>query len=212
MKIATEEISNSVNDIEQGVMQQAIDAESCLHQMSDRADKINVVYNNTNSIASIEAARAGHAGLGFSVVAEEIRKLADQSMAASDEIGHIIKRINDQTKKTVKTAKSAESIVLSQEDVLNNTIEVFNNINQHVEKLSDNLDQIAGGIEQAKDDTLRAIESISATAEESSAAASQLGTTAENQLSEVNRLNDVVQQLHDDSVNLENTIQIFKIQ
>ncbi|NLZ82464.1 MAG: hypothetical protein GX915_02230, partial [Clostridiales bacterium] len=49
-------------------------------------------------------------------------------------------------------------------------------------------------------------------AEESSAAASQLGTTAENQLSEVNRLNDVVQQLHDDSVNLENTIQIFKIQ
>ncbi|NLK28481.1 MAG: HAMP domain-containing protein [Clostridiales bacterium] len=280
---ATEEISNSVNDIEQGVTQQATDAENCLHQMSDLAEKINVVYTNTNSIetiagntkdivtdgitilddlyskandttnitrnvivdienlekesaaiyrivqtineiasqtnllslnASIEAARAGHAGRGFTVVADEIRKLADESMVASNEIRKIIQRIGDQTKKTVETAKYAESIVLSQEDALNNTVRVFHDINQHVENLTDNLQQIASGIEgieHAKDDTLSAIESISATAEETAAAASQLGTTAENQLSEVNKLNDVVQQLHNDAINLENTIRIFKI-
>lgn len=280
---ATRSISDAVNDIEKGVTQQAEDAESCLHQMSDLADKINELYSGTHSIeqiagntktivgsgmgivdnlsakakdtsdvtktvisdiqnlesesqaiagiietingiaeqtnllslnASIEAARAGEFGKGFSVVAAEIRKLADQSLKASNEIAKIIQKIEVQTRKTVNTAQYAQSIVLSQEEALESTVSVFKNINQHVEDLTDNLNQIAfgvEGIEHAKDDTLRAIESISATAQETAAATEELSVTAENQLAEVNRLNAVVQQLNDDAVNLEESVKVFKI-
>ncbi len=280
---ATKHISDAVSDIERGVSQQAQDAESCLHQMADLADKINALYSGTHNIeqiagntktivgsgmgivdnlsvkakdtsdvtktvindiqnlesesraiagiietingiaeqtnllslnASIEAARAGEFGKGFSVVASEIRKLADQSLKASNEIAKIIQKIEVQTKKTVNTAKYAQSIVVSQEEALVSTVSVFKDINQHVENLTDNLNQISvgvEGIEHAKEDTLRAIESISATAEETAAATEELSVTAENQLEEVNRLNAVVQQLNDDAVNLEEAIKVFKI-
>ena len=279
----TQNITVAVGDIEQGVTQQALDAENCLHQMADLAKRINVVYHNANNIeqiasstkiivnngmgiiddlslkakdttditqsvildienlekesgaivgiietmngiaeqtnllslnASIEAARAGQAGRGFSVVAEEIRKLADQSLKASGEISNIINRIENQTKKTVKTAKYAESIVLSQQDALKNTVDVFTDINGHVENLTENLHQIADGIqgiEHAKDDTLGAIESISATAEETAAAAEQLGVSAEQQLSQANKLNEIVQQLSNDAENLEETVSVFRV-
>lgn len=280
---ATRSISDAVNDIEKGVTQQAQDAESCLHQMSDLAEKINELYSGTHRIeqiagntkaiigngmgivdnlsakakdtsdvtktvisdiqnlesesraiasiietingiaeqtnllslnASIEAARAGEFGKGFSVVAAEIRKLADQSLKASNEIAKIIQKIESQTKKTVNSAQYAQSIVMSQEEALESTVSVFNDINQHVENLTDNLNQIAlgvEGIEHAKNDTLRAIESISATAQETAAATEELSVTAENQLAEVNRLNDVVQQLNDDAINLEESAKVFKI-
>lgn len=280
---ATKNISDAVNDIEKGVTQQAQDAESCLHQMSDLADKISNLYSGTHNIeqiasntktivgngmgivdnlsakakdtsdvtktvigdiqnlesesqaiagiietingiaeqtnllslnASIEAARAGEFGKGFSVVAAEIRKLADQSLKASNEIAKIIQKIEVQTRKTVNTAKYAQSIVVSQEEALERTVIVFKDINRHVENLTDNLNQIASGvegIEHAKDDTLRAIESISATAQETAAATEELSVTAENQFAEVNRLNAVIQQLNDDAVNLEESVKVFKI-
>jgi methyl-accepting chemotaxis protein len=281
---ATKNISDAVGDIEQGVSQQAVDAESCLHQMADLAEKINELYSSTHNIeqiasntkdivgggmdivenlshkakdttdvtrtvivdieslakesaaiagiintineiasqtnllslnASIEAARAGQYGRGFSVVAEEIRKLADESLKASGEIAKIIQKIEQQTKKTVHSARYAESIVLSQEDALVKTVNAFTDINMHVEKLTSNLNQIAygvEGIEHAKDDTLRAIESISATAEETAAAAEQLSVTADKQLEEVHKLNDVVQQLSNDAGVLEESVRVFKVE
>ena len=280
---ATKEIADAVNDIEHGVTQQAIDAESCLHLMSDLADKINNLNDSTHNIeqiagntqhivsggldiidnlsvkvkdttevtrtvitdienlemksksisgiietisgiaeqtnllslnASIEAARAGEFGRGFSVVAQEIRKLAEQSAKASGEIAQIIRDIENQTQKTVKTAKSAEEIVLSQSDALKSTVNVFTDINQHVDKLTNNLDQISGGveaIERAKNETLKAIESISATSQETAAATEELGVIAENQLLEVNKLNDVINQLNDDAGSMMDVVKVFKI-
>jgi methyl-accepting chemotaxis protein len=279
----TQNISESVNDIGQGISQQASDAESCLHQMADLADKIGNLYEGTHNIeiiagntkqiigssmemvddlslkvknttdvtrtvildienleeeskeiteitatineiaeqtsllslnASIEAARAGEHGRGFAVVASEIRKLADQSVKSSSMIAQIIKRIEDRTKKTVETAKYAESIVLSQEDALKRTVDAFVGLNRHVESLTDNLNQIGigvEGIEHAKDDTLKAIESISATAQEIAAATEELNMTADNQLIEVNKLNEVAQHLSDDAESMVESILVFKL-
>lgn len=280
---ATEDISKTVNNIEQGITQQAKDAESCLMQMSNLAEQINSVHENTNEIekianntkniigqgmiivddlgvkakgtsditqsvirdienlekesntissiigtineiaeqtnllslnASIEAARAGEAGRGFAVVASEIRKLAEQSSEAANRIGKIIIQIQKQTKKTVGTARQAEDIVSSQEYALSSTVKVFGDVNEHVENLTSNIKKIVAGIvgmENAKNDTLSANESISATSEESAAATNELGVTVEEQLHAVEMLKDSSMKLREQAKDLETTVLFFKV-
>ena len=67
------------------------------------------------------------------------------------------------------------------------------------------------GIEAAKNDTLSAIESISATSNETEAASTELGRSTEKQLSAVNVLNDAVKQLQTDAEDLDASVSIFKV-
>lgn len=280
---ATKDISQTIENIEQGIVQQADDTEHCLIQMNKLSDHINQVYNSTHDIeqiagntkviagegigiiselsdkskatadithnvitkieefelqskniagfvttineiasqtnllslnASIEAARAGDAGLGFAVVASEIRKLADQSVQAAGQIQNIVREIHAKTADTVDTAKQAESIVESQIESLNRTIVAFNNINDHVRELVTNLNNVSLGIktiENAKEDTLVAIESISAISEQTAAASEEMNATAVNQLNSVELLRQSAAALASDAKKLEEVIKFFKI-
>ena len=100
---------------------------------------INEIAEQTNLLslnASIEAARAGEAGRGFAVVSEEIRKLAEQSGNAGNQIGEIINHIQERLAATIETAGLAGESVAFQTEALNNTVDVFKNISQQVSKLS----------------------------------------------------------------------------
>ncbi len=110
--------------------------ESLLDEMSritSILDQINSIASKTNLLslnASIEAARAGEHGRGFSVVAEEIRQLSEQSATASNNIGSILEqlkdRINDVAKEITAGAEAAGSSVQKVEDILT----VFEKITQ----------------------------------------------------------------------------------
>ena len=280
---ATKDITESISDIELGLIQQSADTENCLKQMSDLADRISVVYDSTNQIgkiadktqntvdngkiivteleervqdttritkdiirdiselereskainsiivtineiaeetnllslnASIEAARAGEAGKGFAVVSDEIRKLAEQSSMAGTQIGKIISRIQERMSKTIETAEKADDIVRFQAEALGTTINVFEDIKGHVNTLANDLNTISAniqGIENAKNDTLEAISSISATSNETEAASTELSKNAEKQLHAVEILYKEVKQLHRNSEELDESVGIFKV-
>ncbi|MEI4908433.1 methyl-accepting chemotaxis protein, partial [Klebsiella pneumoniae] len=76
-----------------------------------------------------EAARAGDAGRGFSVVANEIRNLSSRTVVAAKEIEEIITTITRKTQNTVKTVKQADVINKTTEERLQNVVTLFNNIN-----------------------------------------------------------------------------------
>ncbi len=179
---------------------------------------INEIAEQTNLLslnASIEAARAGEAGRGFAVVSEEIRKLAEQSGNAGNQIGEIINHIQERLAATIETAGLAGESVAFQTEALNNTVDVFKNISQQVSKLAEDVEKIiqsVGGIEQAKEDTMNAIESISTTSNQTESASEELARSTEKQLQAVEVLNDAVKQLQMDAEDLDTSVSIFKVQ
>lgn len=179
---------------------------------------INEIAEQTNLLslnASIEAARAGEAGRGFAVVSEEIRKLAEQSGNAGNQIGEIINHIQERLAATIETAGLAGESVAFQTEALNNTVDVFKNISQQVSKLAEDVEKITqsvGGIEQAKEDTMNAIESISTTSNQTESASEELARSTEKQLQAVEALNDAVKRLQMDAEDLDTSVSIFKVQ
>ena len=179
---------------------------------------INEIAEQTNLLslnASIEAARAGEAGRGFAVVSEEIRKLAEQSGNAGNQIGEIINHIQERLAATIETAGLAGESVAFQTEALNNTVDVFKNISQQVSKLAEDVEKITqsvGGIEQAKEDTMNAIESISTTSNQTESASEELARSTEKQLQAVEVLNNAVKRLQMDAEDLDTSVSIFKVQ
>ncbi len=106
---------------------------------------INEIADQTNLLAlnaAIEAARAGEAGKGFAVVADEVRKLAEKTMVATKEVDNCISGIQDRTLQNIEGVKQALSFACSADDEVNNSVDVF----KHIQCLSDDVAEKIEGI------------------------------------------------------------------
>lgn len=164
-------------------------------------DIINRIAKQTNLLslnASIEAARAGENGRGFMVVAEEIRKLADESMQAGKNIKKIVEGIAVMTQKTAESAKEAETIVFRQADALKETVQIFGDIDRCVETLvdglkgiTDNMRRMGGEKEQVQD----SIGHISVVTEQTAVASEEITSALDGQVKTVSDLAESVELL-----------------
>lgn len=136
-----------------------IETEEALKSLNNLSEKIVGIIGTINSIseqtnllalnAAIEAARAGEQGRGFSVVAEEIRKLSEESSIGAKEISILVNNMVSEIKKAVGTMNSSKQAVEKGVIVANDTDIAFVDIIKSIEQIVNDIDQI---VDIAKDE------------------------------------------------------------
>lgn len=180
-------------------------------------DVINSIAGQTNLLslnASIEAARAGEAGRGFAVVAEEIRKLADQSKESGEKIREIVEHIGQTTDKTTASAREAETMVNQQAKALEETVNVFGMIQGCVGELVEGIRIVTEKLEASmteKENVENSLQNISSVSEEVAASTQEVTATLGEQVSVIQALKEEVEMLRADALELDQSIDRFKI-
>ena len=175
-KVKAEEGSKVVSQVVQGIEQvqhqseemkndmgnlgkQAEGIGQILNVISDIADQTNLLALN----AAIEAARAGEAGRGFAVVADEVRKLAEKTMTATKEVGAAIRGIQEGTKKNIDNVERSGKRIEEVTKLANNSGESLREIVSLAEVTTDQVRSIATASEEqssASEKINRSIEDV----------------------------------------------------
>jgi methyl-accepting chemotaxis protein len=206
-----------VRDSFKVVVEKMTDLQSSVKQVDQILEVINGIAEQTNLLAlnaAIEAARAGEAGRGFAVVADEVRKLAEESRASSDKIRSLLVTIGTETNDVVATSDEVGRQVAEQLDKVENTIKAFDDILEAIAAMGPMIERTYNEVDstaKSKDVVLERVQSISAVAQETSASSQEIAASAEELSATTEEIASTAQEVHGVAKRLAEEVERFKL-
>jgi methyl-accepting chemotaxis protein len=238
---ANQEMGQSATEVEEagkrgteymaGLMNKTGQTEEMTRSMVEKVDKLrdstgsirkilDVLGNLTKQTnilslnATIEAARAGAAGKGFMVVADEIRKLADQSRQSISVVGEVVSTIQREIDETVSVLSDAYPLFREQIESVRDANEIFRNVQENMGGFVQRLEAAThsvGQLEEAQSTLSLAMTNVSAVAEEASATSEEVASLSNEQLSVSEGLVDLSNRLESVSNQLRESLSRFTV-
>ncbi|GAA0471014.1 methyl-accepting chemotaxis protein [Alkalibacillus silvisoli] len=202
-------VEDSVQKVK-GLDHQSNEISKLVQVIEDIAEQTNLLALN----AAIEAARAGEHGKGFAVVADEVRKLAEQVSHSVGDITGIVNSIQNESKEVTQSLESGYAGVEEGSQQIKNTQQTFIQINESISDVVSKIQEITSNLKDVMNDSQemnKSVEEIASISEESAAGVEETAASVEQANSSMEEITSAADDLTKLAEQLNGQVQKFKL-
>ncbi|MCS1382471.1 methyl-accepting chemotaxis protein [Lysinibacillus sphaericus] len=202
--------SHETNERIKQLSAQSTEIEKIINVITDITEQTNLLALN----AAIEAARAGEHGKGFAVVADEVRKLAEESKASAHQIVDLTTSIQQETNAVEKAVSVTVQNVEEGVTFIQNAQVSFDTIMKAIQEITSQIEDVSASTEEISASTEEVAASVNEMASAATTAAEQsemIAAAVEEQTATIQEINAVAKSLSEGAMTVQEEINKFKI-
>jgi len=206
-------IKKAIQEVASGIT----NLESISNEIDEILNIINNIAEQTNLLAlnaAIEAARAGEAGRGFSVVADEIRELAEESVNSAGEIRKLVEDVKAETNTASKRMDEGINEIQNGEEVVSSAEKSFVEIENKIKNVSAGISSsigIVADVDRYSENIVEEVGEIASISEETSANTEEVAAASQEQNASIEEITSLADSLSEMSANLNQLVKRFEL-